>query len=192
MEEDVIKINITRKDKIYLSIIAVLVLACVCLSIVLPRPYKVVEVEKPVYETVYQKVYDTKNLYLINPTSALYDETSGYTDAFGNEYATSYENSYLDTGNLRSVNVSVKVIEGSSEIVKNISLEESIANLIVLNSSFNEFGVNIYFDTSILNSINNIFIEALQDKKSNPLDHYLFEIEFEKAVMNFVVCYISE
>ena len=192
MEEDVIKINITRKDKIYLSIIAVLVLACVCLAIVLPRPYKVVEVEKPVYETVYQKVYDTKNLYLINPTSALYDETSGYTDDFGNEYVPSYENSYLDTGNLRGVNVSVKVLEGSSEIVKTIALEESIANLIVLNSSFNEFGVNIYFDTSILNSINNIFIEALQDKKSNPLDYYLFEIEFEKAVMNFVVCYISE
>lgn len=192
MEEDVIKINITRKDKIYLSIIAVLVLACVCLAIVLPRPYKLVEVEKPVYETVYQKVYDTKNLYLINPTSALYDETSGYTDAFGNEYVPSYENSYLDTGNLRSVNVSVKVIEGSSEIVKTIALEESIANLIVLNSSFNEFGVNIYFDTSILNSINNIFIEALQDKKSNPLDYYLFAIEFERAVMNFVVCYISE
>lgn len=192
MEEDVIKINITRKDKIYLSIIAVLVLACVCLAIVLPRPYKLVEVEKPVYETVYQKVYDTKNLYLINPTSALYDETSGYTDAFGNEHATSYENSYLDTGNLRGVNVSVKVLEGSSEIVKTIALEESIANLIVLNSSFNEFGVNIYFDTSILNSINNIFIEALQDKKSNPLDYYLFVIEFERAVMNFVVCYISE
>ena len=192
MEEDVIKINITRKDKIYLSIIAVLVLACVCLAIVLPRPYKLVEVEKPVYETVYQKVYDTKNLYLINPTSALYDETSGYTDAFGNEYATSYENSYLDTGKLRSVNVSVKVLEGSSEIVKTIVLEESIANLIVLNSSFNEFGVNIYFDTSILNSINNIFFFFLQDKKSNPLDYYLFEIEFERAVMNFVVCYISE
>ena len=192
MEEDVIKINITRKDKIYLSIIAVLVLACVCLAIVLPRPYKLVEVEKPVYETVYQKVYDTKNLYLINPTSALYDETSGYTDAFGNEYAPSYENSYLDTGNLRGANVSVKVLEGSSGIVKTIALEESIANLIVLNSSFNEFGVNIYFDTSILNSINNIFIEALQDKKSNPLDYYLFVIEFERAVMNFVVCYISE
>lgn len=191
-DKDKFVINLTKKDKIYISIIFVLVCACFVLAIVLPRPYKIVEVEKPVYETAYQKVYDTNNVYLISTTSSLYnDEVKGYDDG-NNFYGLAYSKNYIDTGDLLNIKVSVKVNEAGVENVKTITLDRVSASLIVKNANISAFGVNIEITSSIMQTINTYFVKMLGENKSNPLDYYLFEISFKSAVVNTVVAYISE
>ena len=152
-KEDNIVVNISKKDKLYFSIIAVLILVIVALAIVLPRPYKVVEIEKPVYQTVYKHVYDTQQIYIINQTSPLYKEGIDYIDAEGNEYKLSYSNSYIDTGAIQKVYVTFEMIENFSISKKTLELKSDTINLLVENSGEGIFGIKINFNSVLLDLI---------------------------------------
>ena len=42
-----------------------------------------------------------------------------------------------------------------------------------------------------MDNINDTFKQMLGEKKNEPLDYYLFEVEFEKCVVNYVVMFIG-
>ena len=192
MEENNFVAYLTKKDKVYISIIAVLVCVCIVLAIVLPRPYKVVKVETPVYETKYQQVYETEKAYLISSTSTLYNQSiNGYNDG-ENLYVSSFAKEYLGTGNLKDIKVSVKVSEAGVDVLKTLTLNSTLSSAVVQNANINSFGIKVEITSQIMQIINSDFVNMLGEKKSNPLDYYLFEISFEKAIVNVVVAFISE
>jgi len=193
MSSDKITIEITKKDKVYLSIILVLVCAIVCLAICLPRPYKVVEVEKPVYEKVYQKVYKTEQVYIISPSNSLYDEvTNSYTDANQNIYVSGVTNNYVDTGVLIESKVSLMVDNQGIEEKKEIKLSNTLQELLVKGSNNYDFGVDIEINYNLMANIKNLFIAQVGEVNVNVLDSYLFEFSFNQAKVNIIVNYLSE
>lgn len=189
-DKDTIVVNITKKDKVYLSIIGVLILIVIALCIVLPRPYKFIEVETPVYEKVYRDVYQTEKVYLISTTSVLYDDLVPYVDSKGNEYKTIFTKNYIDTGSMLSASVSLKIDLGQGEEIKKLTIDENLID-VILDYESPEFGVDVKFSSAIMSSVLTIF-ENLLNKELNVKDNFLFEFSFENAKVNAVVSYIID
>ena len=187
-QEDSIVVNITKKDKLYLSIIGILLIIIVALAVVLPRPYKIVEVEKPIYQTVYKHVYDTKQIYIISSTSALYDANQNYIDANGNEYKLTSNKAYIDTGKVENAYVSVEVYESSTLVKKKVQISKESVDLIVIGEGSGSFGIEITFSSSVLDVIEQE-VKAIVD--IDIISCYLFEFEFEGAKINYIVNYIK-
>lgn len=189
-KNDKVVINITKKDKVYLSVILALTILCLCLAIILPRPYKTVEVNTPVYEKIYQKVYETKNIYIMNPSNILFDqENNSYEDINHNVYGSVIVNNYIDTGAVKEIKVSVMVGNGTSSQKKVFKLGAEMVNFIVSNNIYNEFGVDVRISATLMENIKNGMAE--NSIETGVLDNYLFEIEFERAVVNYIVAYWS-
>jgi len=183
-------ISITRKDKVYISIIAVLVALCMVLAIVLPRPYKIVEVDKPRDVPVYQTVYETKHAYLLSPSNSKYDGEA--VDDDGNVYYLEYNNLIVDAGKVNSIKVSLMIDGVNGKEKKPIKLGENLVELITEDNIAHDFGVNIMIDSYIMETIKTAFADNVGADKLTVHDHYLFEIEFEYAKVNILVAYLSE
>lgn len=185
-----LNITITRKDKIYASIIAVLVCLCVVLAIVLPRPYKIVEVDKPRDVPVYQTVYETKYAYLLSPSNSEYDGEAKDDD--GNVYYLEYKNLIVDAGSVSNIKVSLMIDGINGKEKKTITLNDNLVELITDDNISHDFGVNIMIDGYMMDTIKTTFANNVGVDKLTILDHYLFEIEFEYAKVNILVAYLSE
>ena len=184
-------IRITKRDKVYLSIIFCLVFSIICMAICLPRPYKVVETEVPVYVPQERRVYETKNVYIITTNSNLYDEETGYyQDINDNKYMLSFEENIIDSGDLEDLQVSINRVENGKNTKKTIKLENAIKNLIVFNDT--GFGLTIKINQFIMLNIKNIFNTNLGANTIFIKDDFLLEFKFEKAEVNIIVSFISE
>lgn len=183
-------ISITRKDKVYISIIAVLVALCMVLAIVLPRPYKIVEVDKPRDVPVYQTVYETKHAYLLSPSNSEYDGEA--VDEDGNVYYLEYNNLIVDAGRVSNIKVSLMIDGINGKEKKTITLNDNLVELITDDNISHDFGVNIMIDSYIMETIKTAFADNVGADKLTVHDHYLFEIEFEYAKINILVAYLSE
>ncbi len=190
--KDTFTIEITKKDKIYLSIILTLVCAIIVMAICLPRPYKEIEKEVPVYETRYREVYDTKEVYIISEANSLFDsENNCYQDIKGNKYISSFSNSYIETGDIVEAKVSIMVEEAGVNQKKELILQKSLLDLFV-SSSLQQFKTDVNIDYFFMSGIKNLFISELGNENVDVLEDYLFELTFENAKINLIVSYISE
>ena len=180
-------IKITKRDKIYLSIIAVLIVAIVVLAIVLPRPYKIVEVDKPIDNYIYQKVYDTKKVYIISEDSLLYDEN--YVDTDGQEYTILEKFSLIDTGALKNATATVVIDIGGTESTYKLKLSESLIKEFVKNVGDGVLGTDIIISSSSMKSLDSVIRECISDLSYS--QSYLLSFEFEDVIANYIVTYVK-
>ena len=191
MKKENFIIEITKRDKVYLSIILCLISVIVCLAICLPRPYKVIEKEVVVYVPQEKRVFETKKEYIITSNSSLFDESiNGYKDLNGNQYVLSSEHDVIDCGKLDELIVSVSKETSGVLEKKTIIVEDALAGLIVENSG--AFGCKINVNQFIMLNIKNIFDTNLGANSILAKEDFLFEFKFEKAELNIIVSFISE
>ncbi len=188
--EKEISIKFTNRDKLYLSIIAVLILAIVILAIVLPRPYKTVTVEKPVDNYVYQKVYETQKVYIISTDSVFYDDVNpNYIDSDGNEYTILERFSFVDTGALKNMSVTVYIDSNDMVGTNQKKLNETLCAEFVQGIDNGMFGIDVFITSENMKDLADFL------RQDNPdLDFgqkYLLKIEFENLVLNFIVTYVE-
>jgi len=189
MKKDVVTFEITKKDKVYLSIIFGLVIALICMAICLPRPYKVIEKEVPVYETKVKEVYNTKQIYLISSSNSLYDQSKGYyEDLEGNKYVASFSNLYLNVGEVINAKVIIVIDNSGIKERKEVVLQTSYTDLLVDDS--NGFGQIVSVNSYLMTNIKSL-LES-QFGNMNIKEDYLFEISFENAKISLLVSYISK
>ena len=193
MDKEKIVIEITKKDKVYLSVIGVLIAAIICLAICLPRQYKFVDKEVVVYQDKQVKVYETEKLYLISPLNSLYNASLGYYEDFdGNKYVSGYNQTYVGTGKLEKVIASVIVDEAGIDVKKPMEIIEALVEAFVEDKSQNGFGVEVNLDYYIMKNIRERFIGLLGEGKVGELDNYLIELKFETAEINLLVSFLDE
>lgn len=193
MAKDKITIEITKKDKIYLSVIFALVCLTVCLAICLPRPYKFIEKEVVVYTPQHIKVYETETCHIISPMNTLYDSVNGYyEDANNNKYVIGFEKTYVETGKFNGAEVSVITDQNGVDNKHTIELTEALTELFVFDKSQNGFGVKISLDYYIMQNVENLFKTNLGADKIDILQDYLFSFNFENAEVYIIVSFLSE
>lgn len=185
-----INFKFTNRDKIYLCIISVLLVTIIILAIVLPRPYKTVEVEKPVDNYIYQKVYDTKKVYIISTESALYDEVNhNYIDTDDNVYTILQRFTLLDTGAFKNMSVTVYIDTGESTSTYKRQLTEDLSAEFVKDVGNGAFGIDVFVTSENMKTVATTLrqdISALGYGQS-----YLLNIQFENAVLNYIVTYVE-
>lgn len=184
MSKETLTINITRRDRIYISIIAVLVVAVLVLAICLPRPYKTVEVEKPVVVKQNVYVYPTEHTYIINPNSALYDSVNQNYILSGDEYIKTEVFEYDDLDDCKQVQVSV--IDNGQTIT--LGLENELV-LQLVQKPTTSFSTNIVVSSELMNAVSLMFEARGIQLAVN--EEFLFEIVFEESKVNIIVSYIG-
>lgn len=184
MDKDTLTINITRRDKIYFSIIAILVVAIIILAICLPRPYRVVEVEKPVIVEQNVYVYPTENSYIINPNSALYDNVNENYILGEDEYIKTEVFEYHDLDVLEHAQVSV--LNDGQTVTYGLKNELMLQ---LVQKKTTSFATNIVVSSELMQAVSSMF-EAEQIALAVN-EEFLFEITFENAKVNLIVSYIG-
>ena len=189
-QKDEITLKITQRDKIYLTVIAVLIVVLIVLAIVLPRPYKVVEVEKPVDRYIYQEVYPTNAAYIISKESAVYDELNhNYIDTNGQEYTIPEKYNLLDTGRFKQMSVITSVGGGDIEMTYETKLDETIAGEFVKDVGDGLFGIDVVITSENMKLAVDSFRTNISSLGYS--NKYVLKVVFENAVVRYLVTFVE-
>lgn len=189
-QKDEITLKITKKDKIYISIIAVLLVAIVVLAIVLPRPYRVVEVEKPVDRIVYQEVYPTETAYIISKDSALYDSVNhNYIDTNGQEYTILEKYNLIDTGRFKEMSIVTNIDDAEIQMLYETKFDKELSKEFVKDVGDGMFGIDIVITSENMKAACDTFKDSISSFAYS--NRYVLKVVFEKAVVNYLVTYVE-
>ena len=181
--------KITNRDKIYWSIIAVLLATIIVLAIVLPRPYRVVEVEKQVVEYVYRDVH-RENYYIISKENPLYNDGDSSVDVEGQEYSVLERYSLIDCGTFKSA-IFVVQLTNNNQVISTIeqAIDETLINEFVNDIGSASMGVDIIISSENMKSLTDAWKENLPFQYQQL--SYMFKFEFQKAVVQIAVDYVE-
>ena len=182
-------IKFTNRDKIYVSIIAVLFVAIVILAIVLPRPYKIVEVEKPVEKIVEVKAFDTKTVYIVGKAYPYYNDGDESVDINGREYTILEHFNLLDTGAFVKATFIVTTASDGAESTFEIQLSKTLTDEIVVDMGNSADGIDIYITSDNMQDITDIVKQSITGLSYSHT--YLLKLEFEDAVATYRINYID-
>ncbi|MBQ7466737.1 MAG: hypothetical protein IJS74_01545 [Clostridia bacterium] len=187
--KDEITIKITRRDKIYLSIIAALLVAIVVLAIVLPRPYKTVEVEKSVEKLVYKDKYHTEKVYIIGKDNPIYHDGETEFDVDGKTYTVLEKYSFLDTGAFVKAVFIANITSDDVQSTYEINLSEALTDEFIKDVGDSWFGIDVLITSENMKAVTDILKESITGLEYSQT--YRLNVEFEDAVASFIIDYIE-
>lgn len=182
-------IKFTNRDKIYLSVIAVLLVAIVILAIVLPRPYKIVEVEKPVEKIVEVKAFDTQTVYIVGKDYPDFHDGDESVDINGREYTILEKFNLHDTGAFVKAVFIVTTTSDGVESTFEITLLKTLTDEIVVDMGSSADGIDVYITSDNMKDITDIVKQSLTGLSYSHT--YLLKLEFEDAVATYKINYID-
>lgn len=185
MEKDIVTININRKDKIYISIIAVLVVAIIVLAICLPRPYKIVEVEKTNNVIEYIEKEPTKKANIINPNSPLFDSLSNSYVLEGKTYLSSTTFKYIDVGEFEKAQFSLMLNNNKTTF----DLQPELRLQLVRQNALS-FETEIVVSGYLMEALKTYLTASGVETAFN--EQYLFELDFTNSRIEIIVNFISQ
>ena len=187
--KDEITIKITGRDKIYLSIIAALLAIIVILAIVLPRPYKTVEVEKPVEKLIYKDKYKTEKVYIIGKDNPLFQDGETEYEISGKTYTTIEKFTFLDAGSFVKASFVTGVTNDDVQSTYEINLSDALVDEFIKDVGDSWFGIEVLITSENMKAITDVLKESINGLEYSQT--YRLNVEFEDAVASFIIDYIE-
>ena len=185
--------KITNRDKIYWSIITVLLATIVVLAIVLPRPYRLTEADKQfvVDRNVYSGSYN-----IISKDNPLYDEGESSVQLGDKEYTILEKCAIVDAGTLKSARFKVNITGTNTNITIEQAIDSELVNEFIKNNNKAAFGVDLIVSSENIKSLTEAWKGSDEDAYTYRTLHYdnmtyILMFEFQKAITQIMVDYVE-